>query len=265
MSVYRQRHWLAASALMFCAFAAHRSLAREPASTSEFVFESGAARRMMARARVRHGLIVPPVVSLAGTMIRGEVRHDLTVALDAAGHYKRSSGLIEGGEGDRRVTGVVTHVLGTRGYFQWPTVPAAIIQVAHPRIEREYVRTCVTTLLRPPVGRPMRVRVGTTQSFASFRVQALEVRDATGVVCNLMLRADDATVVGWTLMAETSEGDMRQTVVVDRSRGVGKVLLPVVQRERTGEKYGSLTSFTSVTLGDAARRKLLMPLPNAPQ
>jgi hypothetical protein len=246
-------------ASLFATFVALNSVAQDPATSaaelSEFTFQSPAARDWMIRARRHHGLMGEQAVSLTGTMRRGDVVHHVAIALDALHHYERSGALIERDGAAQRLTGQVTHILDGTSYRQVPTVPQSLADVAHPRLESEYRRASVTTLLRPPSGRPMKVRAGARRSYLAAVVQPLEVRsDDDQIVCVLMVRVKDAEIVGWTLMAETSVGAMPQSVAIERTQNVDGVVLPVLQREQTGDHYGSVTSFTDVRVGDLARQ-----------
>lgn len=218
----------------------------------EFDFHSKAARRLLQQVRNAHGLTTPQPLALLGTAVRGDMTDRVVVVIDATGKYKRGGATIQGARSASRLTGAVTHFLDRGRYWKIPEASPAIAAVARPRLEREFNLASVTTLLRPPPGVRMTVRVEPPAEFNGERMSRLLVTIGEETVCTLFVRTPDGTLAGWSTMAETSAGMMPRLVVVESARTVDGVRVPIVLREQTGATFGSLTKYTSVLTGEAA-------------
>jgi hypothetical protein len=223
----------------------------------EFRFESAAARVLLHQARKAHGLETPRPLALIGTVVRGEMTDHIAIVVDVRGKYKRANATIQGSGSAQRLTGMVTHILDGNTYRKVPPGSPEMAAVAHPRLEREFNRMSVTILLRPPRGQEMTVRADQPVEFNGEPAIPLHVALGGEAVCTLFVRQRDATVAGWSTNAETSAGFIPQVVVVEAVKAVDGIRLPIVLRERTGDTYRSLTSFTTVVTGDAALREFM--------
>ena len=219
---------------------------------TEFEFHSKAARSLLQQVRKAHGLTTPKPLALLGTATRGDMTDRVVVVVDATGKYKRGGATIQRTGSASRLTGAVTHFLDKRRYWKVPEGSPEIAAVAKPRLEREFNLASVTTLLRPPPGLRMTVRAESPAEFNGERMSRLLVTVGEETVCALFIRTRDSTLAGWSTLAETSAGMMPRVVVVESAKTVDGVRVPIVLREQTGEKYGSLTEYTSVLTGEAA-------------
>lgn len=218
----------------------------------EFDFQSEAARSLLQQVRKAHGLTTPKPLALVGTATKGDMTDRVVVVIDATGKYKRGGATIQGTGSASRVTGAVTHFLDKGKYWQVPQASPEIAAVARPRLEREFNLASVTMLLRPPPGLRMTVRAESPAEFNGERMSRLLVNFGEQTVCTLFIRTGDRTLAGWSTLAETSAGMMPRVVIVESAKPVDGVRVPIVLREQTGEKYGSLTKYTSVLTGDTA-------------
>lgn len=137
-----------------------------------------------------------------------------------------------------------------RKYWQVPDPGDAVRSVARPRLLLEFDKVAVTLVLRPPAGRTMRVASGPREAFAGQAAQALSVTTAEGALCTVYLSIPTSTILGWTTSAETGIGYMRQEVVIEQTAVVDGVRVPTVLSESTGERYRSITRYTSVVVGN---------------
>lgn len=221
-------------------------------ASEEFDFHSNAARSLLQQVRKAHGLTTPKPLALLGTATRGEMTDRVVVVIDPTGTYKRGGATIPGPGSASRPTGGVTHFLDKGRYWKVPEASPEIAAVARPRLEREFNLASVTTLLRPPPGLRMTVRAESPAEFNGERMSRLLVTFGEETLCTLFIRTGDRTLAGWSTVGETSAGMMPRVVIVESARTVDGVRVPIVLRERTGEKYGSLTRYTSVLTGEAA-------------
>jgi len=98
----------------------------------------------------------------------------------------------------------------------------------------------------------MTVRADAPAEFNGEQMNRLHVTLGEQALCTLFIRKGDATVAGWSTMAETSVGMMPRIVIVESAKMINGIRVPVILRERTGDEYVSLTTYTKVLTGDAA-------------
>lgn len=221
-------------------------------AATEFHFESALARALLHEARNAHGLQAPRPVALIGTVVRGEMTDQLWIVIDVAGRYKRAGAMVQGSGASQRVTRMATHRLDGDTYTKVPPGLPEAAAIAAPRLVRELDRMSVTVLLRPPRGREMTMRAGEPVEFNGEPANPLHVTAGGEAVCTLFVRRRDATVAGWSTSAETSAGFVPQTVVVESVTLADGIRLPAVLRERTGDNYISVTTFTTFLTGESA-------------
>ncbi len=225
---------------------------------NEFVFGSADARSLLLKVRKAHGLLAPRPLALEGTVVRGDIKSHAAIVIDVArGKYLRSGALIQGEGPSHRLTGKVTHILDGHIYRKIPEASPQIAAVARPRIESEFRKLSVALLVHPPRGRRMVVRTRPAAEFEGEPTYRLHIAADSETVCTLFIRTRDSVVVGWSTMAETSAGVMPQVVVVGATKRVDGMRVPVVIRERTGDQFGSVTTYTRVLVGDAASREFV--------
>lgn len=224
----------------------------------EFSFESADAKSLVLKVRKAHGLVQSRPLALEGTDVRGDMKGHVAIFIDSAhARYQRSGATIQGSGPSRKLTGEVTHILDGDAYRKIPAATPNIAAVARPRIETEFRKMSVVLLLHPPRGRRMSVRTLPAAEFNGESMNRLLVTDGSEAVCTLFIRVRDAIVAGWSTAADTSVGVMPQVVVVEDARSINGVRVPVAIRERTGDRFSSLTQYTKVLVGAAALRGFL--------
>ncbi len=224
----------------------------------EFSFESPVAKSLVLKVRKAHGLVQLRPLALEGTDVRGDMNSHVAIFIDSAqARYQRSGATINVNGASRKLTGKVTHILDGDAYRKIPAATPSIAAVARPRIETEFRKMSVVLLLHPPRGRRMSVRTLPAAELNGESMNRLLVSDGSEAVCTLFIRVRDAVVAGWSTMADTSVGFMPQVVVVEDARTIDGTRVPVALRERTGDRFGSLTHYTTVLVGAAASRRFL--------
>lgn len=224
-----------------------------PPSTNEFTFASTSSRTFLDRVRARNGLSHADPVALLGRNARqDEGIQEEELVLDGARRYQRSGASVEGPAPFAKVTGRITHQVTGESYRQVPDPGPAIAAHARPRLEAEFSRMSVVLLLRPPVGKPMTAALERRRTFARQAALPLRITATTGEICTLYFSQRNDLLLGWTYVAETSEGSYPAIIEIEQARVVHGMRVPVVQRSVIGGKYDSRTAYQRVWVGPEA-------------